>query len=665
MPFSPWSMPMLKLLSRLQGRWMELSIVLLASGVATLLIGGVRSLGGLQPLELAAYDRLLQLRPFPGADPRLLVVAITEADIQAQQALSLSDQVYADLFTELLSHQPRAIGLDIYRDFAVEPGHEELKQVWQSSDRLFAVTKIGDETHPTIAPPEVLPPEQVGFNDVTVDAGGTVRRSILFLSDDTGETLFSFSLRLALRYLEDENTFPEGSARDPNMMQLGTTVFRPLQPNDGSYVGADTSGYQVMLNYRGDNRAIEWVSLGDVLAGNVDPEMIRDRIILIGNTAESGKDFFYTPFSSRLLDDQRMPGVFVHAQMVGQFLDAGENQAAVLWFWSEPLEWAWIALWALIGGLLVWGVRHPVALAIAVGVSLTSLFGICYGTFLGLGWIPFVPPALALIVSGGSVITYTAQQAQRQRQMVMRLLGQSVSPEVAEALWERRDQLLQDGKLPGQGLTATLLFTDLKGFSTISEGMTPDGLFNWLNAYLEEVADVVQSYHGVINKFTGDGIMAVFGVPIPRETDAEIAADACNAVDCALALGEALEELNRGWAAQNLPQVGMRAGIFTGPIVVGSLGSKTRMEYGIIGDSVNTASRLESVDKHRHPTPCRVLIAQETLEYLGDRYDVEAWGPLELKGKEHRIDVFRVLGRKTAEGDLIPVTTDQRLADPV
>lgn len=659
---------MLKLLSRLQGRWMELSIVLLASGVATLLIGGVRSLGGLQPLELAAYDRLFQLRPFPGPDPRLLVVAITEADIQEQQALSLSDQVYADLFRELLRHQPRAIGLDIYRDFAVEPGHAELNDLWQSSDRLFAVTKIGDDVHPTIAPPAVLLPEQVGFNDVTVDSGGTVRRSLLFLSDDTGETLFSFSLRLALRYLQDDEIFPQGSERDAAVMQLGTrSIFTPLRPNDGSYVGVDTNGYQVMLNYRGDNRAIESVSLGDVLAGNVDPDLIRDRVILIGNTAESGKDFFYTPFSARLMDEQRMPGVFVHAQMVGQFLDAGANQGAVIWFWSEPLEWVWIALWAFVGGLLVWGVRHPVALAIAVGMSLTGLFGITYGAFLSLGWIPFVPPALALVVSGGSVITYTAQQAQRQRQMVMRLLGQSVSPEVAEALWERRDELLQDGKLPGQGLTATLLFTDLKGFSTISEGMTPDGLFNWLNAYLEEVADVVQSYHGVINKFTGDGIMAVFGVPIPRETQAEIAADARNAVDCALALGEALEELNRGWAAQNLPQVGMRAGIFTGPIVVGSLGSKTRMEYGVIGDSVNTASRLESVDKHRHPSPCRVLIAQETLDYLGDRYDVEAWGPLELKGKEHRIQVFHVLGQKTqmVPAEVMPVATDQRPVESV
>jgi len=632
------------LFSHFRRYFADLGLVLMASTVASMVVVGVRSVGGLQPLELAAYDRLMQLRPFRRPDPRLLVVAITEADIQRYRALSLPDQVYAELLQKLLQHNPRAIGLDIYRDFPVEPGHQALNRVWQSSDRLFGVTKVGDDTHPTIQPPPALSADQVGFNDVTVDAGGIVRRNLLFLADDQGNPLYSFSLRLALRYLADEGIEPRGSDADPNVMQLGQTVFTPLQPNDGGYVGADTAGYQVMLNYRGDNRAVAWVPLGDVLAGRVAPALIRDRVVLVGNIAESGKDFFYTPFSSSLRDDQRMAGVFIHAQMVGQFIDAGQGQRSMIWFWPDSLEVLWMVFWSLVGAILAWRVRHPLGLAIAVGLSLTILLVSCYGLFLKLGWVPLVPPTLTLLLSGGTVVTYTAQQAQRQRQMVMRLLGQSMSPEIAAAMWERRDELLKDGKLPGQRLIATLLFTDLKGFSTISEGMEPEELFDWLNAYLEKVADVVQSYHGVINKFTGDGIMAVFGVPFPRTTREGIAADARNAVDCALALGRLLEQLNQGWAAQGLPQVMMRAGIYTGPIVVGSLGSKNRLEYGVIGDSVNTASRLESVDKHRQMSPCRILVAQETLDYLGDRYDTEAWGPLELKGKERKIQVFRVLG---------------------
>lgn len=635
---------MLPLLSHFRRTFADLGLIVVVSAVASTVVIGIRELGGLQPLELGAYDRLMQLRPMPEPDPRLLVVAVTEADIQRYRSLSLPDQLYAQAFQKLLKHQPRAIGLDIYRDFPVPPGHEELNRLWLNSDRLFAVTKLGDATHPTIRPPAALSADRVGFNDIAVDAGGIVRRSLLFLPDDQGNTLYSFPLRLALRYLADEGIEPRGSDADPHVMQLGQSIFTPLQPNDGGYVGADTAGYQIMLNYCGDQRTVTWVPLEDVLTERVAPALIRDRVVLIGNIAESGKDFFYTPFSSGLRDQQRMAGVFIHAQMVGQFIDAGLGDRAVIWFWPDSVENAWIILWALMGAILAWRIRHPVALGAAVGAALLILLLTCYVFFLKLGWIPLVPPALTLLLASGGVVTYRAQQAQQQQQMVMRLLGQSISPEIAAALWERRDELLKDGKLPGQRLIATLLFTDLKGFSTISERMEPEELFNWLNTYLEKVVDVVQSYHGVINKFTGDGIMAVFGVPIKRTSREGIAIDARNAVDCALALGELLENLNREWAAQGLPQVMMRAGIYTGPIVVGSLGGKNRLEYGVIGDSVNTASRLESVDKHRQPSPCRILVAQETLEYLGDRYEVEAWGPLELKGKERKIQVFRILG---------------------
>ncbi|MEO0375843.1 MAG: adenylate/guanylate cyclase domain-containing protein, partial [Cyanobacteria bacterium P01_A01_bin.17] len=151
-------------------------------------------------------------------------------------------------------------------------------------------------------------------------------------------------------------------------------------------------------------------------------------------------------------------------------------------------------------------------------------------------------------------------------------------------------------------------------------------------------------HQGVINKFTGDGLMAAFGVPIPRESWDAIATDAQRAVACALKMGESLGILNQRWQAQGLPEIQMRAGIFTGPVVVGSLGSKSRLEYGIIGDGVNTASRLESVDKHRQPSACRILIAHATLDYLQDKYEVEAWGALTLKGKVEKVEVFRVIG---------------------
>jgi adenylate cyclase len=153
----------------------------------------------------------------------------------------------------------------------------------------------------------------------------------------------------------------------------------------------------------------------------------------------------------------------------------------------------------------------------------------------------------------------------------------------------------------------------------------------------------------VIRQYAGDSIVAVFGVPVARRSEAEIAQDATNAVGCALAMEKTLRELNRGWAAQSRPTTGMRVGVFTGPAVAGTLGSAERSEYVVIGDTMNTGSRLESYDKDLFPPdvndcPCRILIGESTWRYLGDRFTTERLGDVRLKGKDETVGVYRVLG---------------------
>jgi class 3 adenylate cyclase len=150
------------------------------------------------------------------------------------------------------------------------------------------------------------------------------------------------------------------------------------------------------------------------------------------------------------------------------------------------------------------------------------LLGLCYVIFLHEGWVPVAAPALAIVITGSAVVASQLQQSKRKEQMVMNLLGQQTSPEIAKALWNERDHLLHEGLLPGRSLTATMLLTDLKGFSTISEKMRPAAVMAWLNEYLGAMTQEVQNHHGIINKFTGDGILAVFGVPVPRTTSEEI-----------------------------------------------------------------------------------------------------------------------------------------------
>jgi class 3 adenylate cyclase len=381
-----------------------------------------------------------------------------------------------------------------------------------------------------------------------------------------------------------------------------------------------------------------------VLNGEIQPEWVRNKIVLMGTTAPSSRDLFHTPYSAEETSNHQMPGIEIHAQTVSQILSAALDQRPLVWFLPEWAEWLWIAVWAVLGSSLAWVVRHPLRLGLGCSVLLAGLSGISILLLSLAGWIPVVAPAIATFAAVGAMITYRSQQSQQQQQMVMTLLGQNTSKEIAAALWNHRDRLLTSGKLPGQQLVATLLFTDIKSFSTISESIPPEPLLEWLNEYLGAMTQEVQRYHGIINKFTGDGLLGVFGVPVPRLTPEEIDQDAYQAVACALAMGERLTSLNQEWQQRGLPVVQMRVGICTGTIVVGSLGGKDRMEYGVIGDTVNTASRLESCAKEVQNDVCRILIAGETLKHVQNQFQIESWGLMELKGKHNKIEVCRVIG---------------------
>ncbi|NEQ71392.1 MAG: adenylate/guanylate cyclase domain-containing protein, partial [Symploca sp. SIO2D2] len=172
----------------------------------------------------------------------------------------------------------------------------------------------------------------------------------------------------------------------------------------------------------------------------------------------------------------------------------------------------------------------------------------------------------------------------------------------------------------------------------------------WLNEFLQVLTHEILTHQGIVNKFTGDGLLAAFGVPTPQQDQQKIAADAQAAVTCALVISDRLNQLNQNWLQRGLPKIQMRIGIFTGAIVAGSLGGKDRLEYGIIGDTVNIASRLESCEKHRQPSDCRILIGYETLVHLKEQFEVESWGWLALKGKEQMVDVYRVVGWRANKG---------------
>jgi len=620
--------------------WASVRVVAFATIAVTTTILGVRYLGGLQPLELVTFDQLMRLRaPQTEPDSRILIVAITEKDLRSQNQWPLSDQVLAKLLRKLQAAQPAVIGLDIYRNLPVEPGHNELVAQLKQTN-LIAVQNINTLTG--VAAPSEVSTEQIGFSDIPLDPDNVVRRNLLFAENEQG-TLYSFSLRLALAYLETQGISPEPSQVNPEYLQLGEAVFVPLAANSGQYQAIDAQGYQILLNYRSPDQVARQVTISEVLNGAIEPSWVKDKIVLIGSIAPSLKDTFTTPYSPALRENHKMPGVVIHAQMVSQILEAATGKQPLLSFWSEWGEIFWIISWIGIGSIVGRITYHPLALSISAVVGLACLLGTGFYLFTRAVWVPLAAPAVGFVLTVGVVVTYRSYHAHQKQQIVMKLLGQNTSPEIAQTLWQGRDRLLKSGKLPGTNLTATMLFADVVGFSTISEQMTPASLLDWLNELLEVITHEVLIRQGIVNKFTGDGVMAVFGVPTTRLHQREVDQDARAAVACALAISDRLEEMNRNWQSRNLPVIQMRVGIFTGSVVAGSLGGKDRLEYGIIGDSVNIASRLESCRKDQQPANCRILIGKETLVHLQGEFRVESWGPLILKGKQQTIDVYRVL----------------------
>jgi adenylate cyclase len=610
---------------------------------AIVLLLGMRHLGWLQPLELAAFDFMIRLDRNEGSDPRLLIVEITEQDIQQLKQYPVSDRVLAKVLGELKRHDPIAIGVDLVRNVPIEPGHGELV-AQMASPKVIAIANIGNTEEEAVTPPPGVSQERVGFSDVVIDPDNVVRRNFMLAHFDENTTLYSFSLRLAFAYLQQKGIQPQFTKTKE--LQLGQTVFKWLTYNSGGYQNIDDGGRQILLNYRSARHVARQVSLTQVLKGQINSNWVKDKIVLIGATAPTAKDLFYTPYSRTERGIPRMAGVLIHAQMVSQVLSAVLDNRPLFWYWSEWLELLWIAGWSSLGGLLV--ARSPNLLLMGLsGITcLSVLFGVTNLLFIQGAWIPLAAPALGFMITGTVVEAYQRQLLKRQEQMVMRLLGQQTSPEIAEALWKERTRLLDSGLFPGQRVTATILLTDIKGFSTISEKMPPEEVMAWLNEYMPVMVREVRRFYGIVNKFTGDGLLAVFGVPVPAANAAEVGEYARCAVACALAMGDRLKELNQDWKSRGLPVVQIRIGIYTGPVMVGSLGGKERLEYGVIGDSVNIAARLESCEKERQLTDCRILIARETLIHLQDQFQVEAWGALQLKGKRHSVEVYRVLGPK-------------------
>lgn len=383
---------------------------LVALGVTGTILFG-RSLGLLEPLELSGLDYLLRQRPPAPVEPRIVLVTIDEDDLRYAKTWPISDQVLASLLRQIRAHRPRVIGLDIYRNLPVEPGQAELQQVFASTPELIGTEKLPDLTNVGAPPPETLASrDQVGFNNVLVDADGKVRRSLLFWQTQSGLHT-SLSMQLALRYLQVEGITPETVHTQSPQLKLGKRVFIPLTPSFGGYANIDTGGYQIMAELHSPHKHFQTISMRQVLTGQVPSTMMSDRVVLIGTIAASLRNAFYTSFSYRLGDTiQSSSGIELHAHFTSQILDAALGTGQPLQALPNWLEFGWIGFWSWVGVLICGWLRSPTLTLFAVIIAGLLLSGLCYGLLLLTWWVPWVPAVLGLVLAAIALTGYTAHQ---------------------------------------------------------------------------------------------------------------------------------------------------------------------------------------------------------------------------------------------------------------
>ena len=616
--------------SKLKQQIWEWRGVLVTAPSVTALVIALRLTGLFQLLELSAYDQLFRLRPQSTPDSRIVIVGISESDLQQLKKWPIPDNILAELINKIKQQEPRAIGLDLYRDLPVEPGHDQLVEVYNSTPNLIGIKKVvGGTSGPAVnPPPELAAKGQISANDVPLDSDSKVRRHFLYVTD-----VESLGLKLAYIYLDREGISPKASSINPEYLQLGKVTFVPFGGNDGSYVRTDDRGYQTLLNYRGPASSFKTVTVMEVLENRIPPDLMRDRIVLIGSTADSLNDLLYTPYNSNLIGiTKRTAGVEVHANLISMILSSVLDDRPLIKTWPEWLEWLWILGAASLGAIVTWQVRYRGGVA-KLSIKRIANMLLAGGSFVVIGclaffqgwWIPVVPPVLAFAGSAIAITSYIARTAGEIRQTFSRYL----TDEVVAKLLESPEGL----KLGGDRRKVTILMSDLRGFSAVSERLAPETVVSMLNIYLEAMADEIVKYQGTIDEFIGDAILVLFGAPTQREDDAH------RAVACALAMQLAMDSVNQKNERLGLPAIEMGIGINTGEVVVGNIGSAKRAKYGVVGSHVNLTARIES-----NTIGGQIFISEATLKDIGEILEVESEIKVQPKGFNEPISIYDVSG---------------------
>ncbi len=617
-------------------------MLLLSLATAAAVFGATR-LDFMQKLESSTLDLRFRLQP-TAADARVIIVAVDGSSLERISWVGWPwpRQMYADCIGLLRRWGARVVAFDIiyadpsqygaFDDFALRDSSAAFggtvfalslsRGGGVSSDPVptRAVIPLAGDTGgldsawSCEAPHDSLLPGAGAFGNVSAppDPDGVYRRVGVFTDTPAGPVP---SLAMSAAWLAAGR--PELSL-EPDRLVFGDAEI----PLDGEY--------GMMLRFRGPTATFRYVPVADLLEAvqarwtgapsPVDSTIFRDAIVFFGYTAAGLYDLKPTPYSGVC------PGVEVHATAVDNILSGTALR--------RPGPVAVLAATLLMSILcgMVFLLRRAVLVQVLLGTAVLAVFAVAsFLLFSADIWLESVSPLSAGLLSllGGSILSYS--RANRQRREIRAAFSQYLSPAVVEQLSRHPERL----RLGGEQREMTVYFSDLAGFTTFSEKLTPEELVHLLNRYLTLMTDTVLSFGGTLDKYIGDAIVAFWNAPLEC---ADHAATACRTV---LEMRMSLAGLNALLAAEGLPELKPRTGLNTGLMTVGNMGSSRRFDYTVMGSSVNLASRLEGVNKYYGTM---IMASKATVAAAGPGFVFRELDTIRVVGQVTPVNIFELLG---------------------
>lgn len=484
----------------------------------------------------------------------------------------------------------------------------------------------------------------VGHSLTILDADGPVRRSVPFVRV-AGAGLPSLGLVSAMHAAGWQ---PSGIVRRGDDLLVGDSRMPLVPAVIPSFDGPAIEAKRALIRYTGPAFSGEkttyrefsffdlYYSEEQILAGEqpvIAPSVFKDAIVIVGTTAAGLSDLFTTPFARG-----KMPGAQVHANVIDNVL-SGRFMDRAGWMINAGV----VLVCAVAVGLL--GVRMSVWWTLGVATVLAgTLAAIGLALFRHGLWIDMAQPALALATAAFGTTAYQYFVEGREKRQVKHVFSRFVSRDVYT-------QLMADpsrARLGGARRDMTVLFADIRGFTSFTEAGRAEDIVAQLNEYFSRMVAVVLLHRGTVDKFVGDMIMALYGAPL------EDADHADHAVETALGMLDELDRLNQQWAAVGRPGLEIGIGINTGDMLAGNIGSESVMSYTVIGDAVNLGARLESLNKEYGTS---ILISDATRQRLRGRYDMRSLGTVVVKGKTEAVEIWQVQRRDPGRPRVPPQTS--------